>query len=78
MIDLTSFKQIITELTGVDANLFKVGEMFWKTKGRIYMSYKIEDDKVSKKYNFCLELKKEKLEFASYSYLEETLLTTYT
>ena len=77
MVDLTVVKQIITEVTGVDGNLFRVGTRFLESKGRIYLSYKIKDEKTefSKDYRFTVEVKEEKVKFKFHSYKEDNLST---
>jgi hypothetical protein len=69
-LDLTLVKQIITEIIGINGNLFRVSTRFLESKGRIYLSYK-EKDAFEKKHCFCLNVKKGKLRFTAYSFRDE-------
>ncbi len=69
--DLTIIKQIITEITEVDGNLFRVGTRFLESKGIIYLSY----EKDNKSYKFCLEKKEDELKFKMSSYKETSFLS---
>ena len=74
MLDLNVVKQVVTEITGVDGDLFRVGKRFLESKGRIYLSYSVENEKGDiKDYKFSLEIKECEIKFMSYKYHEERL-----
>ena len=72
MLNLNVVKQVVTEVTGVNGDLFRVGKRFLESKGRIYLSYSVENEVGNiKSYKFGLEIKEGKLQFTNYYYHED-------
>ena len=73
MLDLSVVKQIVTEVTGVNGDLFRVGKRFLESKGKVYLTLSTEDKNGNpESYKFGLKINEERWKFVSYYYHKDT------